>query len=92
MIEQVERKRKDLDSSEPGPSHTANGDDMTPKSEDGFERVLSREEKRKKKKLSKQSTPVFAFQLSGFHHGRKIGIAVSVRAASLSSALSLPLI
>jgi hypothetical protein len=41
-----------------------------------FTRVLSREEKRKLRKVEKHR-PQFQFDLSHFRNGRKIGIAVS---------------
>jgi hypothetical protein len=44
--------------------------------EDGFERVLSRDEKRKQRKLDKHR-PQFQFDVSYFRTGKKIGIAVS---------------
>jgi hypothetical protein len=42
----------------------------------GFEMVLSREEKRKQRKVDKQR-PQFQFDTSYFRGGKKIGIAVS---------------
>lgn len=54
-------------------------------SEEGFERVLTREEKRKKKKLDKKKAR-FQFDISTFKTGRKIGIAVSFRSSAESVA------
>lgn len=44
--------------------------------EDGFERVLTKEERRKRKKVEKHR-PQFHFDMSAYKAGRKIGIAVS---------------
>lgn len=52
------------------PATPANGDG------DGFERVLTKEERRKRKKVEKHR-PQFHFDMSAFKNGRKIGIAVS---------------
>lgn len=44
--------------------------------EDGYEKVLSRDEKRKQRKVDKHR-PQFQFDTSYFRNGKKIGIAVS---------------
>lgn len=51
---------------------------------DGFEKVISREEKRKQRKVDKQR-PQFQFDISYFRMGKKIGIAVSPRSTSCDS-------
>jgi hypothetical protein len=48
----------------------------TEQPQDGFEKVLTKEERRKRKKVEKHR-PQFHFDMSAFKNGRKIGIAVS---------------
>jgi hypothetical protein len=47
-----------------------------PSESDGFERVLTRDERRKQRKLERH-TPQFQFDTSYFRMGKKVGIAVS---------------
>jgi RNA exonuclease 1 len=58
------------------PATTSNGSPSTSLVNDGFTKILTKEEKRKKKKTDKQR-PSFQFDLSHFRMGKKIGIAVS---------------
>nr|XP_018265795.1 uncharacterized protein I303_02169 [Kwoniella dejecticola CBS 10117]OBR87953.1 hypothetical protein I303_02169 [Kwoniella dejecticola CBS 10117] len=56
------------------PIPEVNGNGQAAIDEDGFTKVPTREEKRKKKKLNKHR-PSFQYQLGEFRYGKKVGIA-----------------
>nr|XP_019008804.1 uncharacterized protein I206_06488 [Kwoniella pini CBS 10737]OCF47585.1 hypothetical protein I206_06488 [Kwoniella pini CBS 10737] len=55
-------------------SGNGNGNDQGATDEEGFTKVPTREEKRKKKKLDKKK-PSFQYNVNEFRYGKKIGIA-----------------